>query len=109
MIPGAFLGLGCSLLAQHPSTDSGNRLRSGRSGAGTVYRMEFRPFNADESLSYFLKNVSSLKPITLMMIGVGALIAYWIGGDAGFSRISPRGAYRQAPSSEPRKSDVNLA
>ena len=44
----------------------------------------FFPFAADSSLSYFLKNVSSLKPVTLLMIGVGAIIAFWVGSDAGF-------------------------
>jgi hypothetical protein len=87
IIPGAFLGLGCSLLAQHPSAIRGVVCGLAALGLGLVTEWWFWPFKADESLTYFLKNVSSLKPITLLMIGAGAVIAYWIGGDAGIGGV----------------------
>ena len=106
MIPGALLGLGCSLLAQHPSTIRGIICGVAALGLGLYTEWSFWPFNADESLSYFLKNVSSLKPVTLLMIGVGTIVAYWVGGDAGVPGYSTRRPYvGPSPGSEPRKSE----
>ena len=106
IIPGAFLGLGCSLLAQHPSTIRGIVCGVAALGLGLYTEWSFWPFNADESLSYFLKNVSSLKPVTLLMIGIGAIVAYWVAGDAGVPGYSVRRSYvGPSPGSEPRKSD----
>ena len=39
---------------------------------------QFAPFKKDDSLGYFLAHVYDLKPITLIMIAVGAAIAFWI-------------------------------
>ena len=64
---------------------------------GFITEWWFFPFKADESLSYFLKNVGSLKPVTLLMIGVGALIAFWIGRDAGFAGLSSAEACTPKP------------
>jgi hypothetical protein len=102
MIPGALLGLGCSLLAQHRSTARGIICGLAALALGLYTEWRFWPFIADPSLSYFLKNVGSLKPVTLLMLGVGALIAFWIGGDAGYARLSTGGAYNKA-GSEPGK------
>lgn len=93
IIPGAFLGVGCSLLAQHPSTIRGIVCGLAALGLGLYTEWNFWPFVADESLSYFLKNVSNLKPVTLLMIGIGAIIAFWVGGDAGFRGLWERRAY----------------
>jgi hypothetical protein len=50
-----------------------------------------------------LKNVTNLKPITLLMIGVGGLIAFWLGRDAGFPGMTARGAHEQRrPAPEPQ-------
>jgi hypothetical protein len=102
MIPGALLGLGCSLLAQHPSPARGVVCGLAALALGLVIEWNFFPFNADGSLSYFLKNVTSLKPVTLLMIGVGAFLAYWMGGEARLrGGLSDRRAYlRQGPDAE---------
>jgi len=91
MIPGAFLGLGCSLLVQHPSTIRG--ILCGLSALVLAIFTEWYhgPFKADNSLSYFLSHLTSLSPVTFLMIGVGALIAFWVGKDSGFRRSSPLG------------------
>lgn len=102
MIPGALLGLGCSLLARHPSPIRGVICGLAALVLGLYTEWHFQPFNADRSLSYFLKNVTSLPSVTLLMIGVGAIIAFWVGKDAGFPGFSTRGAYTQ-PRSEPRR------
>src|SRR5215475_2327209 len=39
---------------------------------GVVTEWRFAPFNADGSLSYFLAHLSDLRPITLLMIALGA-------------------------------------
>jgi hypothetical protein len=96
MIPGALLGLGCSLLAQHPSTIRGIVCGVAALGLGLYTEWHFFPWNADNSLTYFLKNVTNLKPITLLMLGAGAIIAFWIGRDAGFPGRSASGNYLQA-------------
>ena len=104
MIPGALLGLGCAMLAQHPSTIRGVICGLAAFGLGLYTEWRFFPFAADESLSYFLKNVSSLKPVTLLMIGVGAIIAFWVARDAGFPGLPDRRAYMQpSAGAEPRK------
>ena len=93
MIPGALLGLGCSLLAQHSSSARGIVCGAAAVALGFFAEWWFRPFAADASLSYFVKNIKSLTPVTFLMIGVGAVIASWIGGDAGFSGLRERRAY----------------
>jgi hypothetical protein len=104
MMPGALMGLGCTLLAKHPSAIRGVICGLAAVGLGLYTEWRFFPFAADASLSYFLKNVSSLKPVTLIMIGVGAIIAFWVGRDPAFPGLSDRRAYMQpAPHPEPRK------
>jgi hypothetical protein len=55
---------------------------------GLYTEWRFSPFRADESLVYFLKNVTGLSPVTLAMIAAGAFFAYWLGRDSGF-RLFP--------------------
>jgi hypothetical protein len=91
MIPGAFLGLGCSLLARHPSTIRGVLCGVAGLGLAIFSEWKFRPFAADESLSYLLTHLTSLTPVTLLMIGVGAAIAFWVGRDSGIRWTTPLG------------------
>jgi len=106
IIPGAFLGLGCSLLARHPSTIRGVFCGAAALGLGLYTEWYFWPFDADTGLSYFVSHVTSLKPVTLLMIGVGAIIAFWIGKDGGFRGLSQRRPYVQSASeSGSRKTD----
>ena len=88
MIPGALLGLGCSLLARHHSTARGAVCGIAALGLGLYTEWKFWPFKSDESFSYFLTNISSLKTATLLMIVFGAAIAAVIGREAGFGRFS---------------------
>jgi hypothetical protein len=44
------------------------------------------PFIADDSLGYFLAHLHQLSPVTLLMIGLGAFIGFWIP----FRRTEPR-------------------
>jgi len=107
MIPGALLGLGCSVLARHPSTVRGVFCGIAALGLSLFADWKFEPFNADGSLRFFLSHVMDLGPVRLLMIGIGSLIAYWMGKDAGFrgySRVS-RPADRSVQGREPPRPD----
>jgi hypothetical protein len=45
---------------------------------GLFTQWRFAPFAADASLGYFLLHVPQLRPLTLLMIGVGALIGFYV-------------------------------
>lgn len=45
-------------------------------GLMTEYR--FAPFVADSSLGYFVAHVGNLSPVTLLLIGLGGLIGFWV-------------------------------
>jgi len=46
---------------------------------GILADWQFEPFIADASLGYYLKHLYQLQPITIIMIVVGAAMAYWMG------------------------------
>lgn len=98
MIPGAFVGLGCGLLAQHSSQVRGAICALAALGLGLFTEWSFFPFRDDKGPVYFLKNITALSPVTLAMIAAGALFAYWMGKDSGF-RLLP-GKRSSATSSE---------
>ena len=63
MIPGAFLGFGCSLLARHPSIARGIVCGIAGPGAGSVHRVWFRPSMADSQFpDISFKHVKDLSP-----------------------------------------------
>jgi hypothetical protein len=95
MIPGALLGLGCGLLARHPSQARG--LVCGLAGLALGIYTEWRsaPFKADESLPYFLSHIHQIHQIDLIMIALGGVFAYWLGKDSGFWRLADRKAPSQ--------------
>lgn len=84
MIPGAFLGLGCGLLSRDRSLPRG--LICGLAGLalGLYCEWRFRPFIADESFTYLVTHLNQKRPITLIMLGLGAVFAVWFGRDGGF-------------------------
>ena len=100
MIPGAFLGLGCGLLAQHPSVPRGIVCGVAALILALFTEWKFFPFVADTSLSYFVRHLTDLKPVTVLMTGIGGLIAYWVSKDAGFRWLPERP--RPAPA-EPKQ------
>jgi hypothetical protein len=91
MIPGALLGLGCSLLARHSSIARGVFCAIAALVLSLFADWWFEPFNADASWRYYLSHVTDLGPVRLAMIGFGMLIAYWIGKDAGIRGYSKLG------------------
>jgi hypothetical protein len=89
IVPGGMLGLGCNLLARHPSWPRGVACSLAALVLGFYTEWSFMPFNADGTFSYFLTHAYQLKPITLVMIAAGGLLAYWLGKDAGYGRPVP--------------------
>jgi hypothetical protein len=100
MIPGALLGLGCSLLSRHRSHLRGVICALAACALGLYSEWKFRPFVADDSFGYLLRHVGELLPITQAMIVLGAFFAYWLGRDAGFVWLP--GAVRQGAPMEKR-------
>lgn len=46
--------------------------------AGLLTEFRYAPFLADSSLKYFLVHTLDLRPVTLLLIGVGGLIGFWV-------------------------------
>jgi hypothetical protein len=92
-IPGAFLGLGCGLLSQHNSIVRGILCGAGALGLSLFTEWKFHPFLVDNSFSYLVSHVSEMRSVTLLMIGLGTVIAFWVGKDGGF-RWLPEGRGR---------------
>src|SRR5262245_47218152 len=82
MIPGALLGLGCSMLAQHRSLARGIVCALAAIVLSLFSEWYSRPFAADQSLKFFLDHLRDLSPITWIMLAVGSLAAFWMGRDA---------------------------
>lgn len=92
MIPGALLGLGCGLLARHPSTARGVICGVVALGLSLFVEWKFFPFIADGSFPYLLTHVHQLNGVHLLMILAGVFFAYWLGKDAGIAGLSARRA-----------------
>jgi hypothetical protein len=99
ILPGALLGLGCGLLARHRSWPRGVACGLAAVALGLYTEWQFRPFNADGSFRYLVTHFHSLQPITLIMIGVGGLLAFWMGSDHDFGRRD--GGEGKGPPSDP--------
>jgi hypothetical protein len=88
IIPGAFLGLGCSMLARHPSV-----VRGVFCGITAFALSQFTDWYftlTDESFLDFLRNGKTLTPVTMLMSAVATVVAFWLGGDAGFPGLGGR-------------------
>ena len=46
--------------------------------AGLVAEYRFGPFLADPSFGYFLSHALELRPVTLLLIGIGGVIGFWV-------------------------------
>ena len=88
IIPGAFLGLGCSVLARHPSV-----VRGVFCGIAAFALSQFTDWYftlTDDSFLNFIRNGKTLTPVTMLMSVVATLVAFWLGGDAGFPGLGGR-------------------
>jgi hypothetical protein len=102
IIPGAFLGLGCSVLARHPSV-----VRGVSCGIAAFALSQFTDWYftlTDDSFLDFVRNGKTLTPVTMLMSVVATLVAFWLGGDAGFPGLGGRRG-PMPKSSEPKSSN----
>ena len=83
-IPGAFLGLGCSLLAQHRSVPRGIVCAVAALGLSLFTEWKFHYFLKDTSFAFMVSHLQDKNPVTLLMIAIATIIAFWVGQDAGF-------------------------
>jgi F0F1-type ATP synthase assembly protein I len=95
VIPGASLGLGCGLLARHPSNVRGAACAIAALVLGLFTEWMFAPFVVDAHFGYLLQHFYELRPLTLIMIGLGAALAFYLGKEAGF--LAPRTGDGAAP------------
>ncbi len=98
-IPGAFLGLGCGLLSQHNSIFRGILCGVAALGLSLFSEWKFHHFLVDNSFSFMVTHITDKSPVTLLMIGIGTVIAFWVGKDGGF-RWLPEGSRKPAAESE---------
>jgi len=77
ILPGAAVGLGAGIF-KNKSKAVAVLCGLLALALGLFTEWRFFPFAKDDSLGYFLFHIHELKPITLIMIAVGALIGFWI-------------------------------
>jgi len=76
VLPGGLLGLGAGLCARGRSIPLAVICGIAALLLGLVAEWKFAPFIKDGGFGYFLANVSSLKPVRLFMIVVGAILGF---------------------------------
>ncbi len=82
VIPGAFLGLGCSLLAKHTSTARG--IVCAVAALGLTLFTDWCYTITPLSFQEYIIDVKKLGPVTLLMTAAGTFIAFFLGKDAGY-------------------------
>lgn len=95
-IPGAFLGVGCGLLAQHRSRLRGLACAIGALGLSLYTEWHHHYFIQDSSFSFMLTHLKDKNPVTWLMMAIGTVVAYWVGQDAGL-RLLPWGRPPRSP------------
>jgi hypothetical protein len=79
MIPGALIGLGAGLAARDRSVTLGVICATAALVLSLYAEWWLFPFIKDNSLTYFLTHLHQLRPMTLIMMGLGVAFAYWLG------------------------------
>lgn len=76
ILPGGLLGLGAGAF-KSKSILVATICGVAALALGFFAEWRFSPFAADDSLGYFVAHIFELRPITLIMISVGAVIGFW--------------------------------
>ncbi len=77
ILPGALAGLGASI-ARSRFLNLHLACATLALAAGILTEWHLRPFLADPGLPYFLSHITTLQPVTLLMLAAGTLIGFWI-------------------------------
>lgn len=87
MIPGALLGLGCGLLGLHASQVRGVLCGAAGLVLGLYAEWSYRTRVADVRFMDLVTHAYEKRPLTLIMLTLGACFAYWLGKDGGFLKL----------------------
>lgn len=79
VLPGALVGIGCGALSGRKSTGLGIACAILGLAAGIFSEWRFAPFALDESLVFFLKHFHENGPVTLVLIAIGGICAFYFG------------------------------
>ncbi len=79
MLPGALLGLGCATLLRKSSNVAGILCGLAAVPLGVFCEWSAFPFVADGSLAFFVTHLHDLRPMTMIMLALGAVFAFWLG------------------------------
>ena len=77
MLPGGLAGVGGGLFAKGRSVPRAVLCGAIALAAGLFSEWKLAPFIADASLGYFLAHFYDLRPISLLMIGLGTAFGSW--------------------------------
>jgi hypothetical protein len=101
VLPGAAVGLGCGLLAQHRSVLRGIVCAIAGLALGLYTEWVYEPFAADKTFRYLVLHFYDMRGITLIMIALGTALSFYLGRDAGV--LAPRGDGLAKAKSEARQ------
>ena len=76
LVPPALLGLTAGLCARRRSTPLALICGVAGLALGLFTEWRFAPFAADGSFLYFITHIQALKPITLCLLALGAILGY---------------------------------
>jgi hypothetical protein len=79
VLPGALIGLACGATSGGVSNINAALCAVGGLVVGLLLEWAYFPFEADQSLGYFLRNLGDLRGMTWLMIAIGAVFAGWFG------------------------------
>ena len=77
VLPGGLLGLGAGI-GKNRSMALAVACGLAATMLGLFTEWKAYPFDADDSLSYFLRHVADLQPWTLLMVALGGAIGFWV-------------------------------
>jgi hypothetical protein len=79
VLPGALVGLGCGAMLGTKSNAMGIICGLSALAFGLFIEWQFAPFERDRSFGFFLSHVNQLRSMTLILIVMGALLAFAFG------------------------------
>jgi hypothetical protein len=88
-LPGASIGLGAGLLVTKRCPGVAIFCGILALALGVFTEWKHFPFIRDGSLSYFIRHVGELRPLTLILIGLGTAAGYWFALGVGGKRPAP--------------------
>ena len=79
ILPGTLVGVGFGLLSRRESVTSGILCGVFAVALGVVAEWRVAPFLEDDSFVFFLTHLYQLRPVTMIMIVLGGVFAFWFG------------------------------